>query len=126
MNKYADLFLCLILFILGIFIWIYKTIITSDIPINISFKQFILLSTTIFIYTLIQYFYIKKFKSNLHLFNLLLLIILLLLWIGSLTTALIYNYNKYDTIMDIIGSISLTIITFIELNSRFSKHRREI
>ncbi len=40
MNKCTDLFLCLILFILGIFIWIYKTIITSDIPINISFKQF--------------------------------------------------------------------------------------
>ncbi len=126
MNKCTDLFLCLILFILGIFIWIYKTIITSDIPINISFKQFIFLSTTIFIYTLIQYFYIRKFKSNLHLFNLLLLIILLLLWLGSLTTALIYNYNKYDTIIDIIGSISLTIITFMKFNSRFSKHRHGI
>ncbi len=41
MNKCTDLFLCLILFILGIFIWIYKTIITSEYPINISFKQFI-------------------------------------------------------------------------------------
>ncbi len=111
MNKCKDLFLCLILFILGLSIWIYKTLITSDIPVNISFKQFILLSILIFIYTLIQSFYIKRLKSNLHLLNLLLLIILLLLWIGSLITALKYNYNKYDTIIDIIGSISLIIIT---------------
>ncbi|AUN12757.1 hypothetical protein RSJ21_19810 (plasmid) [Clostridium botulinum] len=111
MNKCKDLFLCLILFILGLSIWIYKTLITSDIPVNISFKQFILLSILIFIYTLIQSFYIRRFKSNLHLLNLLLLIILLLLWIGSLITALKYNYNKYDTIIDIIGSISLIIIT---------------
>ncbi|MHB8036159.1 hypothetical protein CF069_20085 [Clostridium botulinum] len=111
MNKCKDLFLCLILFILGLSIWIYKTLITSDIPVNISFKQFILLSILIFIYTLIQSFYIRRLKSNLHLLNLLLLIILLLLWIGSLITALKYNYNKYDTIIDIIGSISLIIIT---------------
>ncbi|NFA60696.1 hypothetical protein K8O96_09035 [Clostridium sporogenes] len=126
MNKYKDLFLCLILFILGISIWIYKMIITSDIPVNISFKQFILLSITIFLYALIQYFHINKFKSNLYLFNLSFLIILSLLWIGNLTTALKYNYNKYDTIIDIMASILSIIIIFINLNSIFNHHGNRI
>lgn len=59
MDKYKDLFLCLSLFILGIFIWIHKTIITSNIPINISLNEFLKVFFMIFIYDLLQYIYIK-------------------------------------------------------------------
>ena len=115
MSKLKDLFISLSLFILGILIWGYKTIITSDIAISISLKEFINLCNIIFIYTALQYFYIQKLKSKLYTLNLLLIIILLLLWFVSLITALIYNYNKYDTIIDIISFISIIIIFYIKV-----------
>ncbi|APR01046.1 putative membrane protein [Clostridium botulinum] len=122
MNKYKDLFLCLSLFILGIFIWIYKTIITSDIPINISLNEFLKVFFIIFIYDLLQYIYIKKLKSHLYLLNLIFLTILLLIWLGNLITSLIYNYNKYDTLFNIISFISIVYIFFINIHFKIKNN----
>ncbi|OPD23709.1 hypothetical protein AL710_05995 [Clostridium botulinum] len=122
MNKYKDLFLCLSLFILGIFIWIYKTIITSDIPINISLNEFLKVFFIIFIYDLLQYIYIKKLKSHLYLLNLIFLTILLLIWLGNLITSLIYNYNKYDTLFNIISFISIVCIFSINIHFKIKNH----
>lgn len=120
MIKLKDLLICLGLFIFGFLIWLYKMILASDIPVNITIKELIGLLIVIFIYTTLQYFYLKKFNSNLFLLNLLFTIILLLLWCENLVTALIYNYHIYDTISDIIGLVSVLIIIIIGIpNFRF-------
>lgn len=119
MSKLKSVLICIGLFISGISIWGYKMIITSDIPLTMYFRQLIGLFIIIMIYTILEYFYIKKLKSNLFLLNLLFLIILLTLWLGNLATALIYNYHIYDTIIDIVGFTSITISIIVAFTSKF-------
>jgi hypothetical protein len=114
MFKLRELFICLLLFVFGVLIWGYKMIIASDGPVNISSKEFIELTSIILIYNVFHYFYIKKLRPNLILLNLIFLMILLLPWFASLIGALTYNYQKYDTIIDIIGCISITSFIIIE------------
>ncbi|GAA0748618.1 hypothetical protein GCM10008906_38960 [Clostridium oceanicum] len=121
MNKLNDLLIFITLFVLGVIIWICKTIITSDIPINISFKEFILLIIVIFIYYIFQYFYIKKNKGDFFLIKLLLIIILSLMWFISLVTSFIYKYNKYDIILNFIGFSSMIIFGLRIFNDQFKQ-----
>ena len=107
MSKLKDFFICLGLFIFGVLILGYKMIISGDIPVESSFIELAGLFISILIYIILQYFYVKKIKSNLVLLNSILLIILLVFWLINLITAITYNYHKYDTISDIIGCISI-------------------
>lgn len=95
---------------MGLLVWGYKMLISSDIPVNISFNELTGLLITIFIFTILEYFYIKKHKSNLSFLNLVFFIILFVFWFGSFSASLAYNYHIYATIIDIIGFISIIII----------------
>lgn len=110
MSKLKEVLVSIGLFVIGILIWGYKMLISSDIPVSISLKQLIGLIITICIYTIFEYFYVKKLRSNLFILNLVFLAILFILWFGNFATAFAYNYHLYDTISDIVGFISITII----------------
>lgn len=116
MGKIKNCLFSFLLFSFGFLIWTYKMLITSNIPINVSFKEFIATLSLIFIYTIITYFYIRKIKNNLLLLNFILLSILLVFWLGNLSTSIIYKYNIYDTILNFLGFISI-VINIIKLLS---------
>lgn len=100
----ANNFLCML--------WIYKMIITSDIPVEMKYKDFIIISIVLIVFLLIYSFYIRKIKYSL--INILSLLIPSSLWFATMKQALIYQYHKYDTIVSIIA-YSITLFLILQL-----------
>ena len=114
MNKLKQNALYILLFIFGLFIWIYKMIITGDKILNISFKEWVMLILMITIYVIFQCLYIKKNIFNI--INLIFNCMLLVPWSVDLILSLKYNYSIYYTYINIMGFSSIVIpiiLTFI-------------
>lgn len=122
MKKTVDLFISVILFIWTFLIFIYKMILSSDIPVFISLNEFVHFVIGILLYTIIQLFYIKR--TNLYLLNLTSLILPMTFWSITLVSALIYKYHKYDTVLDIIG-FSCMLIIFLYYCYKVLKSRKK-
>ncbi len=97
-------------------------ILSGDIPVNISlgeFKDFIII---ILICTSSEILYIRK--SQLNLLNIVLLSLPTVLWFITLQHSLKYQFNKYDTISDIIGFFSMIIILLYSLYKIIIKYKK--
>ena len=112
MNKIKDIFIGLGVSTLALIIWVYKMIVTSDIPVEMSYKYSIVIPCMLVLFLIIYSFYTRKTKYILV--NTILLLIPLFLWFMSMQQALIYHYHKYDTLVSIIG-FSITLISFLQL-----------
>lgn len=100
MNKFVDIFLELIFFAISIMLWIYEILISSDIPINISKNEFMVLAISFILFGVFYSFYMKKSKRK---EGVILLLIPLLFWLFNMIEAIRYNYETYCTILSILG-----------------------
>jgi hypothetical protein len=112
MNKIKDIFIGLGLSTFALIIWVHKMVITSDIPVEISYKDSVVISCLLVLFLIIYSFYTRKTKYILM--NTILLLIPLFMWFMSMQQALTYHYHKYDTLVSIIG-FSITLISFLQL-----------
>lgn len=112
MKKSIDISLGICVNVFIFTVWVYKMIISSDIPVNITDDE-LKTATILLILCLITIsFYIRK--TRLLLVNILLLIIPLFLWFMSMQQALTYHYHNYDTQISIIG-FSVTLILLLQI-----------
>ncbi|MBU3144102.1 hypothetical protein [Clostridium sp. CF012] len=112
MNKIIDIFIGLGVSAFILIIWVYKMAVTSDIPVEMSYKDSVIIMCMLVSFLIINSFYTRKTKYILP--NMILLLIPLFLWFMSMQQALTYNYHKYDTSVNIIG-FSITLISFLHL-----------
>lgn len=112
MNKIKDIFIGLGLSAFVLVIWVYKMVVTSDIPVEIFFKDSVIITCMLFLFLIIYSVYTRKTKYILM--NMTLLLIPLFLWFMCMQQALTYHYHKYDTLVSIIG-FSITLISFLQL-----------
>ncbi|MGH4141151.1 hypothetical protein [Clostridium sp.] len=112
MNKIKNVFIGLGVSAFILIIWVYKMVVTSDIPVEISYKDSVVIYCLLVLFLIIYSFYIRKTKYILMNTNLLL--IPLFLWGMCMQQALTYHYHKYDTLVSIIG-FSITLISFLQL-----------
>lgn len=70
-------------------------VVTSDIPIEMSYNDSVIITCMLVSLLIIYSFYTRKTIYTLT--NTILLLIPLFLWFMSMQQALIYHYHKYDT-----------------------------
>ncbi|QEK11425.1 hypothetical protein FQB35_03025 [Crassaminicella thermophila] len=112
MSKISDMISYLGINTYIFLLWGYKMLISSDIPVEISFKEAIFMSFLLILFLAIYGVYFKNTKYIL--LNILFLFMPLILWFMSMQQALIYHYHKYDTIISILGFF-ITLIVFLQL-----------
>ncbi|MGH4125517.1 MAG: hypothetical protein ACREV6_21605 [Clostridium sp.] len=115
MNKIKDIFIGLGVSAFILIIWVYKMVVTSDIPVELSYTNSVVISCLLVLFLIIYSFYIRK--TIYILMNTNLLLIPLFLWLMSMQQALTYSYHKYDTVVSIIG-FAITLISFLQLICR--------
>ena len=112
MSKIKDIIIGFAVSILVLILWAYKMIVTSGIPVEMSFNDSVSISCLLFLDLIVYSFYVRKTKYILM--NIILLLIPLFLWGASMQQALTYNYHKYDTLVSIIG-FSTILISFLQI-----------
>jgi hypothetical protein len=97
-------------------IWCYTMLISSDIPVAISYDEMRNIVLTLIGSTILTLVYTKIASDN----NLFFFIgIPAFLWGASMTQSLIYSYHKYYTLLSVVGFIGcLFIILFSFFNAR--------
>lgn len=110
MSKIVDITVCILLNMFILLIWVYKMIITGDLPIKISFYEVIVTFILLVLFLVIYSTYIKY--SKFQMLNKLLLLIPLSLWVMSMQQALTYNYHNNDTLVSIMGFF-IALIAFL-------------
>ncbi|WP_055668718.1 hypothetical protein [Desnuesiella massiliensis] len=93
-------------------LWVYEMLVTSDIPVEISFNNAVLISCLLVLFLVVYSLYIRKTKYILM--NIMLLLMPLSLWFASMQQALRYQYHRYDTIVSIIGFV-VALIAFSQV-----------
>lgn len=101
--------LYVILFILCCWTWLFAFVASSDIPVNISYKEFIFIESNILVVFFL--FIFLSIKGN-PIINICLLVIPNFLWIIGFPDVITYNYHIYDTIY---SSSMMTVITIMFL-----------
>ncbi|WP_232322239.1 hypothetical protein [Brevibacillus parabrevis] len=91
-------------------LWCKMMLLSSDMPINITYDEMKSIVLTILVSTIITILYVKIIPGN-NLYYLLLFP--KLLWGFSMTQSLIYNYHEYDTIITITGFICSALIFLV-------------
>ena len=122
-NKIWDLFCCLGLNMFIFVLWVYEMLISSDIPVEVTFKEVISMLCVLVLFLALYSLYARKTKYLLV--NSILILIPLFLWFISLQQALKYHYHKYDTLVSIIG-FSFTMLTFTQLLYRKFRSKPKI
>lgn len=112
MRRILDIVICLGINMYLFILWGYKMLVTSDIPVEISFNEAMIIALLLILFLIIYSVYIKYTKYLL--INFFMLLIPLLLWFMCMQQALAYNYHKNDTLVSIIG-FSITMIAFMQL-----------
>ncbi|TCT15573.1 hypothetical protein EDC18_103279 [Natranaerovirga pectinivora] len=107
MNKAFDIvtFIGLLMFILSI--KIYHLVVTSDIPINITFYETIVLSFLITVFFIAYLLYISKTQYLLA--NVSFMWPIILLWFISVILGFTNHYHKYDTFISVYGFLAILI-----------------
>ncbi len=120
MRKIKDTLIAVGFIFLLIVLWFYGMIISSDIPVNISFKEFISLLMGLLLFALIFILYYRKARMNgtCYFFS-----IPFCLWLQDMFYSLKYNYHIYDTILSIVGTV-ISIMCLIVAFNRFKKYRK--
>ncbi|TGV30032.1 hypothetical protein EN829_038275 [Mesorhizobium sp. M00.F.Ca.ET.186.01.1.1] len=91
-------------------LWCHMMLLSSDIPVNISYAEMKSVILTTLVSTAITIFYVKITPGNkLYYF----LIFPTLLWGFSMTQSIIYSYHEYDTIITITGFSCSALIFFV-------------
>ncbi|MBM7871658.1 hypothetical protein JOC70_003168 [Clostridium pascui] len=111
MSKIKDIIIGFAVSILVLILWAYKMIVTSGIPVEMSFNDSVSISCLLFLALIVYSFYVRKTKYILM--NIISLLIPLFLWGASMQQALTYNYYKYDTLVSIIGFFTI-LISFLQ------------
>lgn len=111
-SKINNVFIGLALSMMGLILWTYKMIVTSDIPVEMSFNDSALIASLLVLALILYSLYVRKAKYILM--NGILLVIQLFLWGMSMQQALTYHYHKYDTLVSIIGFCT-NLISFLQL-----------
>lgn len=101
MNKFIDIFLGIIFFIVSIILWLYLMLISSDIPVNISKNEFINSVISLSLFGVLYSFYINISKTKITV----ILLIPLGIWLSSMIDAINCSYQTYHTIISTIGFI---------------------
>lgn len=112
MNKIKDVIIGLGISTFGLIVWAYKMLVTSDIPVEISYNDSIIILCLLVLFLIVYSLYIRRTKYML--LNIIWLLIPLLLWFMCMQQALTYNYHKYDTLVSIIG-FSTILISLLQL-----------
>ena len=112
MSKIKDSVICIGANTFLLILWAYKMLVTSDIPVEMSFNDVVLISCLLALFLVVYSLYIRKTKCILM--NIILLLIPLFLWLVSTQQALIYQYHRYDTIVSIIG-FAAVLIAFLQV-----------
>lgn len=110
MSKKFDIIISILLNMFILLIWVYKMIITGNIPVKISFYEVIIIFILLILFLVIYSIYIKYTKFQM--LNKLLLLIPSLLWFISMQQALTYNYHNNDTLVSIMG-VFIALIAFL-------------
>lgn len=112
MNKLIDIFLEFTFFVISIILWIYSMLISSDIPVNISKNEFIVLLISFILFVVFYSIYLRKGKRK---EIIILLLIPSVLWLFDMIYAIRYNYQTYDTILSIIGFVTTGYCTGLSI-----------
>ena len=112
MNKFIDIIIGLGINIFILILFVFKMIVTSDVPVSMSLKECTFICILLISILLIYNFYINRTKFLLT--NIIFILFPLFLWFTSMKQSLIYNYHKYDTLTSIIG-FSITLIPLLKL-----------
>ncbi|MED1996177.1 hypothetical protein [Brevibacillus formosus] len=97
-------------------LWLYKMLLSSDMPMSISSDEMQYMILTLFISTIVALIYVK-FTSNTRLVYF--LVIPSFLWGFSMVQSLIKSYHEYNTIITIAGFVgSMLIVITSSLNAR--------
>jgi len=93
-------------------LWSYKMLLSSNIPVRISFDEMRSTLLTIIVSTLIMLLYIRIVKKSLlwcfFLFP-------SLFWAGSMVMAIKYQYHDYDTTLSVAGFVGCLCIILYSL-----------
>lgn len=101
MNKIMDILIGLGISMFMLVIWTYEMLVTSDIPVQMSFRDSVLISCLLILSLMLYVLYVRKTKYIS--ISILLITIPSLLWFISMEQALIYHYHRYNTLVSIIG-----------------------
>lgn len=112
MKKAKDIFIGVGLTTFALIIWIYKMLVTSDIPVEISYKDSMIIFFMLVLFLILYSFYLRKTKYILM--NGIVLSALLYICFIQMQQALIYHYQDYDTWIDIMGFGAIFIL-FLQL-----------
>lgn len=112
MSKIKDSVIGIGVSTLLLILWVYEMLVTSDIPVEMSFNDAVLISCLLVLFLVVYSLYIRKTKFILM--NIILLLIPLFLWLVSMQQALTYQYHRYDTIVSIIG-FAVAFIAFLQV-----------
>ncbi|EDS77312.1 hypothetical protein CBC_A0736 [Clostridium botulinum C str. Eklund] len=113
MKNITEILILIGISIFSFLIFVYHVIIASDIPVNISYNEFILFIKLDIVYLIIYIIYIIKKASYIKANIFLLLFQMGFAFIG-LVNDIHYKYHKYCTLISII-SFSIKIIILILL-----------
>ena len=113
MSKIIDIFLESVFFVLSIILWLYELLISSDIPVNIFRKEFIILLISLLLFGAFYSFYVRKSQREVMGVSLL---IPLAFWLSSMIDAIKYNYQIYDIIISIIGFVIIGYCIGLSIN----------
>ena len=106
-----DIFFSLLFNTLLFFCWIYKVIITSDIPISFTINEFFIVNISLLLLSLIYFLYCKFYKTNKNYLNLFLLSLNLILWtLGLLQSTSMAVFNTLNFIMNLLGVLLISIM----------------
>lgn len=117
MKKVFDIVIAFLIGIFSIIIFIYEFLLSSDIPVNISFIEFrdcligLLLLLVIFS---IYFKYTKAVGANL------ILLIPLGFWIQSMIPAVIDSYQDYHAVLTILG-VTVNTLCLVQVHYRIHK-----
>ncbi|MBN1063889.1 hypothetical protein DVV83_02935 [Clostridium botulinum] len=121
MNKLLDKTICICINIFVFFIWLFFILTSSNIPINIEQFDFLLILVFLLISLILYSIFIRN--TNYIFTNFIILLPLLFLWFTSARQSLKFNYHLYNTIIGILGFLSILVI---ELQISFIKIRKKI
>lgn len=112
MDKFIDIIIGLGINIFILILFVFKMLVTSDVPVSMSLKECTFICILLISILLIYNFYINRTKFLL--INIIFILFPLFLWFTSMKQALIYNYHKYDTLTCIIG-FSIILILLLKI-----------
>ena len=111
MKMFLDVMSCVGMTIFMLIIWFYGILVSSDIPVNVTFNELLTILILLVVFLITYSLYVRK--TRYPIVNLIFLLFPLGLWYIGMTQSLKHNYHPYTTVIDISGFF-INLISFVQ------------